>query len=190
MAWTFKVEDGTGLADSNSYASVAECDDYHASRLRSTDWTNATNGDKQKALAQASRTLDAEFRFKGFKANDSQAMQWPRVLARDRNLSGYIVTPNTAGATLTEYFNDTVIPKELREATCELARLLLVTDRTDPALQDGSGVKSVEIHQALKVEFNSKDRQKPVPATVAAMLANLGTMINGGGVGTATLMRK
>jgi len=184
------VETGAGLADSNSYAAVAEADDYHDSRLRSTDWTGASTGDKQKALAQASRTLDAEFAWKGYKANDGQAMQWPRVLARDRNLSGYLVTPNTAGATLTEYFAEDSIPKELREATCELARLLLVTDRTDPALQDGSGVSSVEIHQALKVQFNSRDRQKPVPATIAAMLANLGTMINGGGVTTARLMRK
>lgn len=190
MAWTFKVETGEGLADSNSYAAVAEGDDYHASRLRSTDWTNASSGDKQKALAQASRTLDAEFQFKGYKATSGQAMQWPRVLARDRNLSGYIVTPSTAGDTLSEYFNATTIPKELKEATCELARLLLATDRTDPALQDGSGVRAVEIHQAIKVEFNAADRMNPVPATVAAMLANLGAMATGGGVGAAKLMRK
>jgi hypothetical protein len=190
MAWTFKVETGEGLTDSNSYASVAEADDYHSSRLRSTDWTGASNGDKQKALAQASRTLDAEFRWKGYKRNNSQAMQWPRSFATDRNRSGYLLTPNTAGDSLSEFFPEDVIPKELREATCELARLLIVADRTDPSLQDGSGVNSVEIYQGLKVEFNASDRQKPVPATIAAMLANLGTMISGGGVGTAKLMRK
>lgn len=189
MAWTFKVEDGTGLADSNSYASVAEGDDYHASRLRSTDWTNASNSDKQKALAQASRVIDAEVRFRGYKANYAQAMQWPRILARDSNLYGAVVAANTAGDVFSEYFNATTIPKELREATCELARLLLASDRTDPALTDGDGIKRLDIYQGIEIEFNPADRKAPIPSTVAAMLSMLGTITRGGTVGTPKLVR-
>lgn len=189
MAWTFLLEDGTGLAASNSYASVAQGDDYHLSRLRSTVWTGAVTGDKEKALAQASRLIDAEMRFRGYKASDAQAMQWPRILARDRNLYGALVTPNSAGATFNEYFNATTIPKELREATCELARLLLGGERTDPEDTDGTGIKSLAIYKGVSVEFNGADRKKALPSVVVNMLAGLGTPISGG-IGQATLVRK
>lgn len=53
------LEDGTGLETANSYASVAEADAYHDSRLHSLARTAAQTPVKERALAMATTTLDA-----------------------------------------------------------------------------------------------------------------------------------
>ena len=75
MALTLIKEDGTGKSDANSYASVADGDAYHDGHLYATAWTAATTANKEKALVFATRLIDAEFRFKGTKANSTQALQ-------------------------------------------------------------------------------------------------------------------
>lgn len=171
MAWTFTVEDGTGLANSNSYVSVAACDDYHAAHLYATDWTGATNDRKQAALGMATRLIDAEFDFVGWKTKDSQALQWPRGLARNPDVfDGAVGMPlGMAG----RYFPYDQVPVEVKNATCELARLLLAEDRTRNP--DGEGVKSLKIYKGVEVEFNTTTMQPVIHRVVAAMLSKLGT---------------
>ena len=53
MPLTLIVEDGTGLADANSYASLEEADAYHEASLYATAWTAATEDNRNKALAMA-----------------------------------------------------------------------------------------------------------------------------------------
>jgi len=65
MTLTLIKEDGTGLADANSYASVADGDAYHAGHLYATAWTAATDVQKAVALVMASRLIDAEWQFNG-----------------------------------------------------------------------------------------------------------------------------
>lgn len=65
-------------ASSNSYASVSEADAYFTLRLNTSEWTGATTGVKEAALAQACRTIDLED-FAGYKTITSQALKWPRV---------------------------------------------------------------------------------------------------------------
>jgi len=83
MALTLIKEDGTGRADANSYASVADSDAYHAGHLYTTAWIGATADNKAAALVMASRVIDAEFQFNGVRASAAQALQWPRSECRD-----------------------------------------------------------------------------------------------------------
>ena len=76
----FQVEDGTGLADANSYASVEFADQYFSDR-KVTDWIG-TPEDKQAWLIQATDYIEGRFgaRFVGAQQFPyQQALAFPRV---------------------------------------------------------------------------------------------------------------
>ncbi len=78
MALVLIKEDGTGKVDANAYASVVDGDTYHDGHLYAAAWTGATADNKAAALVMATRLIDSQVRFTGFKAKDEQALQWPR----------------------------------------------------------------------------------------------------------------
>src|SRR5438045_2145977 len=71
-------EDGTGKVDANSYADATDGDAYHDGHLYASAWTAATAPNKEKALVFATRLIDSQFQFNGWRSNDEQALQWPR----------------------------------------------------------------------------------------------------------------
>ena len=76
------VEDGTGLANSNSYASEDTLDTYCDDR----GITLAT-GDSEAALIRATAAIDATYRnrYPGYKTQlRDQALEWPRTSAYGR----------------------------------------------------------------------------------------------------------
>ena len=83
MALTIIKEDGTGKVDANSYANVADGDAYFDGHLYATAWTAATTGNKEKALVFATRLIDSQFQFNGWRSHDNQALQWPRERCPD-----------------------------------------------------------------------------------------------------------
>ena len=83
MALTLVKEDGTGKANANSYADVAGADSYFEGHLYATAWTAATSTQKAAALVMATRLIDAEFQFNGYKLLSTQALQWPRERCPD-----------------------------------------------------------------------------------------------------------
>jgi len=108
MAATFTVETGGGLAAANSYLSVAAADDYHLNHSASTAWSGASQADKEKALRLATQYLDARYngKWKGSRANEGQALDWPRANVMDND--GY-------------YYLSTGLPLRLEDAIAELA---------------------------------------------------------------------
>lgn len=123
----FTVEDGTGLAAANSYLAVADADTYHTDRGNAA-WTG-TDAVKQAALIAASQYVDTNYRFKGARANEAQAMEWPRTGVED--WSGFTVASDS-------------LPARLTDAVAELALLALSEDLT-PALDRGGAVKSEKV---------------------------------------------
>ena len=167
-------EDGSGKPDANSYAAAADGDAYHDGHLYATAWTVATTGNKEKALVMATRLIDAQFQFHGFKRVTSQALQWPRRLCPDPdNIDGVI-----AGLLLLRgpFLDETKVPAVAVNAACEMARELLKADRTDDP--DGEGLRSFRIEGALKLEFDAKDRQPPVTRIVQTMLGKFGEYLS------------
>lgn len=79
------VEDGTGLADANSYVSLDDAGAYFAARLN-TSWAAKTDDERASALIQATQYLDARYTFRGAPVADGQALAWPRY---NRGLPGY-----------------------------------------------------------------------------------------------------
>lgn len=74
----FQVEDGTGLADSNSYGAVADADAYFLDR-GNTVWSALTNDRKQQCLIAATDYIDARFGslIAGSKVEEDQALVFP-----------------------------------------------------------------------------------------------------------------
>src|SRR5215510_14550124 len=108
MALTLVKEDGTGKADANSYANVADGDAYFDGHLYATAWTGASAPNKEKALVFATRLIDSQFQFNGWRAHDQQALQWPRQRCPDPD-KGLPITVLllTSGS----YVDDNVVPQ-------------------------------------------------------------------------------
>ena len=83
MALTLIKEDGTGRVDANSYADVAGASAYFEGHLYATAWTGASADQKAAALVMATRLIDSQFQFCGYRAHSEQALQWPRAECPD-----------------------------------------------------------------------------------------------------------
>jgi hypothetical protein len=177
-------EDGTGKADANSYANAADGDAYHDGHFYPTAWPGATTANKEKALVMATRLIDAHYQFNGRKTSTEQALQWPRdgAIDPDRSDTRLSALSNSIGP----YFDSDEVPKALVDATCEMARELLIADRTDAP--DGEGVAQISLVGAVTIVFDKKDRQPVISHVAQSLLAKLGTLIRPGG-GTARLVR-
>jgi len=163
MALTLLKEDGTGKIDANSYASVADGDTYHAGHLYATAWTGATADSKATALVMAARVIDAEFQFNGGKASAAQALQWPRSDCRDPDAGAISGGDGVVACNL--------VPKSVVDATCELARELLVQDRT--AAPPGEGLLSDWTSTAGK-KYSKTDVRPILPRLVQSLLSKYG----------------
>ena len=172
MALILIKETGAGLANANSYADVADGDAYHAGHLYATAWTGASADQKSAALAMASRLIDAEYQFGGFKTNDSQSLQWPRYRCTDPDRD-----PSIRVGRLMIWENwvpENSVPKAVIQATCELARELLIVDRT--AAPAGEGLKYLNAG-TTQTGYDKTDRRPIIPPVVQSLLARFGTLI-------------
>ena len=82
------VENGTGLADAESYISVLDCDTILAEWGRTTDdWSALSETEKEGLLRNSTMYIDADYgsRFSGSVLNETQALAWPRQNAYKTN---------------------------------------------------------------------------------------------------------
>lgn len=78
------VENGTGLTNSNAYATRAEADAYHLARANDA-WADSDLHNKIASLIRATDYVDRRWRWIGTKGLETQALQWPREGAYDVN---------------------------------------------------------------------------------------------------------
>lgn len=99
---TLIIEDGTGVANANSYVSVAYLVAYAADRGLTIPTSDT---DKEIFLLKAMDYLEGRrMDFQGAKANSEQALQWPRVGVQIDCVDIAI----------------TLIPEELKKSQCQL----------------------------------------------------------------------
>jgi len=190
MSLTLIKEDGTGKADANSYASVADADAFHEGHLYATAWMAATAEKKAAGLVMATRLIDSEYQFNGTRALAGQALQWPRSDCRepDGNTAVFVTGQQMIPQVVIPGGNDQIVvlkntwtvpadlvPKAVVEATCELARELLIADRT--ASPPGEGLKYFN-EAGTQTGYDKADRRPAIPALVQALLAKYGSLIN------------
>ncbi len=181
MALVLVKEDGTGLASANSYASAADGDAYHDGHLYATVWTGATTANKEKALVFATRVIDSQYRFHGLRTVAGQALQWPRSDCPDPD-----ATPDSSGIAV---FASDQISVALINATCEMARALLATDRTGAPLGEGidttqtsassasnDGTTSSSVSNSSMTRYSKVDTRPMISQAAQAFLSKLGDL--------------
>ena len=160
---TLIKEDGTGRDDANAYANAADGDAYHDGHLYATAWTGATAENKEKALVFATRLIDSQFQFDGGKAKEAQALQWPRENCYDPDADG------------DDALASNIVPRLVIQATCEMARELIVADRT--AAPPGEGLK-YQNAGTTQTGYDKSDTRPVISRVAQAMLSKYGTLLN------------
>lgn len=189
------MPDATNLLKVNGFATVMEvyCP---ATRFRghlyAAAWTAATAEQKAAALAMATRVIDVEYQFNGYRAGFAQALQWPRAECREpdggtagfgaRNVTQaalHGILPDGPDAIIVQtaewFVPPNLVPKAVVEAVCELARELLVVNRTEAPAGEGLSYHNVG---GTQTGYDKKDKRPIIPALVQAMLAKYGALIN------------
>ena len=162
MAFTFIVEDGTGLTTATSYVSVSGADDIIAMNIHAdTGWSALSTDSKERLLAWASRYLDAHTRWFGTKTVETSQLRWPRTGVCDRD--GIEIDANT-------------IPYQLEVATAEMARFLITTDRSLERDQDGLIRLKADV---VELEFKDGYTLPQVPNEMTYLVEGLG-IVSGG----------
>ena len=183
MAPTLIKEDGTGKVDANSYASVADGDAYHDGHLYATAWTGASADQKAVALVMATRLIDAEFQFNGTRTTAGQSLQWPRAMCPEPDnvhvpISVLLPIPY-------DYVQYDKVPKAVVQATCEMARELLITDRTTAPAGEGLKYQNAGTTQT---GYDKTDKRSVLSQVAQVMLAKYGSQISAKS-GAVRLMR-
>lgn len=124
----FLVEDGSGLANSNSYASLAYADAYFADR-GVTAWTGSDSA-KQQALIKATDYIETRFSLR-FKGTMLQQLPLYQALSFPRTGIAEFANPVLGQAN--------PLPNNLLKATCEYALRALTTVLAPDVVTDPSG---------------------------------------------------
>ncbi len=164
MALVLIKEGGTGKVDANSYATSADAASYFEGHLYATAWTAASAANKEAALVMATRLIDSQYQFGGTKTSAAQALQWPRENCRDLDAgrwSGRVVAADA-------------IPKAVVQATCEMARELVIADRTAAPAGEGLSYRNIGADQT---GYNKADSRPIISHVAQAMLAKYGALI-------------
>lgn len=152
------VENGTGLLNSNSYATVAEANSFFEAHLYySETWDAYTLTQKENALIYASALLDKTYDWEGTKTVEASAMRWPRK--------------SVTGLDDVEVEQDE-IPSGLKNAVCELAAETLKEDRFAAATSTGIEELVVDV---IELKFDKNNTKPVLTPRVHFWLRGLGT---------------
>lgn len=156
MAFSFKVETGAGLTNSTSYVSTDYADDYFEPTASKTVWLALSDEQKEYLLSWATRYIDQKADWKGTIYSETQALRWPRegAYTRDKIAIG-----------------GTVIPRQLKDAVCEVAKFLIDNDPTSG--QDVDNLKKVVV-DVVEIEFQDQTAQRSFPSAINSILQGLG----------------
>lgn len=166
------AETGAGITNANSYATLAQGNQWHEGSLQAATWTAASDATKETALVAATRFLDANVEWQGYRVEIDQALAWPRL---EVVFDGHSVPWDS-------------LPSPVVNATCELARLLMGADLQ--ADQESDNIKSIGLGQsALEIEFKDGSKTRRMPIAIGELLQGLGATRSGGGINIRRVTR-
>lgn len=153
-------EDGSGKANANSYADE---DDFLAYDQAHVAPVCLANADTYPPLIMATRVIDAMYQFNGARANEDQALQWPRADCPDPDGGEEAVLPSNR------------VPAAVVRACCEMARELYKADRT--AAAPGEGIAEQRNSDGSGIVYSKSDTRQIISPLAHAMLAKYGRLI-------------
>lgn len=155
------VEDGSIVADANSYVTYDYALAYHALRGNSA-WAAGSELNQQYAIIRATQAIDSIYKgkWKGAPTEyGTQELEWPR---QDVEVNG------------TE-LDDDLIPTALKKAVCEAAlRELASANSMTPDLDRGGEIKRVKA-DTVEVEYMDGANSTTTFTAIDGLLADLVT---------------
>jgi hypothetical protein len=140
------IDATVGGASANSYLTLADAQALIDGMVENDDvtaWASATTDQKNRALYTATQRIDRE-RFLGARVTDTQALQWPRTGVRkpDTYINTYAI--GFPFKITTDYFTDTEIPDQIKQAQVVLAVYLNNN-------KDGMGLSGLEDYKSVSI---------------------------------------
>jgi hypothetical protein len=161
------VENGTGMANADSYVSLADANAYATSRGLTFPIAGADATLAEQALRRATVWLDAAYRgrFSGYRKNRrAQALEWPRTGALDA-----LCPPNP--------IDPDAVPIEIVQATIEAAvREKAAPGSLSPDVTPGKIISEVAVEVAVSVKYATPggvQDQRPVSTVIDGILSPL-----------------
>ena len=102
-----------------SYVNLTEANEYFSNRLHADAWAEASDADKDKALAMAAKAIDRQ-PLSGRKTDTTQTLAFPR-------------------------YPDTEVPVAVKDACCEVALALLERGNSQRRKLQQEGVQSLSL---------------------------------------------
>lgn len=172
MPITLTVEDGSGLLDANSYVDLSFADEFHSTNPHST-WPEDEE-QKKKGLITASRMLDQQWVWNGYRTTSQQSLQWPREEVRDpdartpqNHLGDYGFRDRNPS-----YLRGNEVPAFIKRATAALAAIVLGENREVEV--ESAGLNKFKLDGVLEVEFNNATEKGVVPEWITSELLRYG----------------
>lgn len=164
MAFTFIVEDGTIVLNANSYASLADADNFLIADAKTyAVWTGlADDTAREMQLVMATSYLDDNYQWFGHKTGpgltppEDQVLKWPR--------RGMVDCEGTC-------ISDSVIPRELKKACVLLAVWLLSNDGNET--MEAEQIKRFRSDE-VEIEFQDGYSGRLAPAFLTKLLRCFG----------------
>jgi hypothetical protein len=185
------IDATAGGASANSYVTLAEAQTYHDSQLpaNADTWDSAGSGEQSRALVTATRLLDTWFAWRGSISALTQSLLWPRRgVLRPGTSEGQ---PLAIGNEWSEPFGGLLpsdeVPAIIKNATSELARQLLVSDRTADSDIQTQGITSLTAGPVSLTFSNAV--AKPIPDAVMVLGSQLGIPRQKTGTGALHMYR-
>ena len=135
-----------GSASANSYITLSDANDIVDGFVEDDDvtaWGSATDDQKNRALFTATQRIDRE-RFLGARADDTQALQWPRTGVRKPDTYVNTYATGFPFRISDEYFTYEDIPDQVEKAQVVLA-LYLNNNK------DGIGLSGLEDYKNVLI---------------------------------------
>ena len=135
-----------GSASANSYITLSDANDIVDGFVEDDDvtaWGSATDDQKNRALFTATQRIDRE-RFLGARADDTQALQWPRTGVRKPDTYVNTYATGFPFRISDDYFTDSEIPDQVKKAQVVLA-LYLNNNK------DGIGLSGLEDYKNVQI---------------------------------------
>ncbi len=155
------VEDGSIVADANSYVTYDYALAYHALRGNSA-WAAGSDANQQYAIIRATQAVDSIYKgkWKGTPTEyGTQELEWPR---QDVEVNGVEL-------------DDDLIPTSLKKAVCEAAlRELASANSMTPDLDRGGEIKRVKA-DTVEVEYMDGANSTTTFTAIDGLLADLVT---------------
>lgn len=112
------IEDGSVVANANSYVDTIYAGTYFTNRGR-TDWATVINQENLLLQGADAITRLFRYRFAGYRYLNAQTMDWPRLWVPILDVAGgFGPYPN--------YIATNVIPDVVKQAQCEIARKISI----------------------------------------------------------------